>query len=184
MDRILRRVVQEACVYTGVAQSLLTGLEHQFEALARYDKLLNPVSSLYDRLGSYYVNEYFCLKTYTPVRVDLPEHLIDGMDCIGVNLVYSEDAQPGIGGDVLDEMGPWVVLTIIQDKHPLKGLVYASNYIDGELRCSVFDPATFDEQADVELIQGGLGTFYDPSDIVLRYCNPKMFKPCQGAFPK
>ena len=179
MSRALEKVLSQAIGGSRKAQAMADDLETMFEMWTGYmvsrlgeDNFFNQVQVFDDRS--------FNIDGYQPTIMAAPINLIEGMKSIGVDAIrpnlsnYGEESSNAMLVAEATSMH-WLLFTIVEQGHPLKGLRYVVGYRDGELIVPLDDPmftATYDDE---HFLIGGRGCFIDKRERFLQATRPELF---------
>lgn len=178
MERVLEKLLGEVITGSRKAQTIADDLETMFEMWTGY---------MYTRLGdkkftdglTVYDDSTFNIDGYQPTIMPVPLNIISGMTSIGVDIIkpntYLYD--PAIDEMLIAEAATmtWLIFTVVEQGHPLKGLRYIVGHREGELHVPMDDPmftTTYDEE---HFITGGLGCFIDKRERFLRAARPELY---------
>lgn len=131
----------------------------------------------------------FNMDGYSPTLMPVVNQLIPGMTTIGVDLIKpSADAlkaASSMGDPMIETFGSmiaddlegitWVLFTIVEQGHPLKGLRYATAFRDGELTYPPTDPNFTSTYPDEAVHESARGIFIDTRERVLRSVRPDIY---------
>jgi hypothetical protein len=188
MERVIEKVISDAMAGATKAHHLCDAFETMFEMWVGYMVPRLGESTFFDRM-QVFDDRTFNLDGYTPTILPAPINLIEGMTSIGVDVIkpnptlYDREDSNSLVEDLVNDMlvedakiSHWLLFTVVEQGHPLKGLRYVAGYLDGELRTCLDDPmftSTYDED---DLIVGGTGMFIDKRERFLRHIRPELYK--------
>lgn len=179
MDRTVERLMSQAVTGARNAISMADDLETMFEMWSGY---------MVDRLGEEmflsrlqtFDDHTFNLDGYQPTIMPVAMNMIDGMTSIGVDII--KPSAPQLMGEanamVLEEVKDlvWLLFTVTEQGHPLKGLRYVCGWRNNEITLSLDDPAFTETYSDEEYHTGCQGIFIDKKDRILREVRKDIFK--------
>lgn len=175
----LERVIGDAIVGARKAIVMSDDFETMLEMWVSYmTGRAGGVTGFINQLNQYDDNT-FNTDGYHPTILAVPLNLIAGMSSIGVDLIkgstvpvqfmYLTDCTS------LPVVDQWLIFTVVEQGHPLKGLRYVSGFKDGELCTVLTEPDFTFTYSDEEVILGGRGTFIDKRERFLRAVRPELF---------
>lgn len=178
MERALEKVLVDAIVGSRKIQTMSDDLETMFEMWTGYmygrtpDKKICGIKT--------YSDESFNLDGYEPSVMPVPLKVIAGMTSIGVDLIkHSAYVPEELMSDMLlaeAETTDWLLFTIIEQGHPLKGLRYVTGIRDGEMVVPITDPMFTSTYEDEHFLIGGTGCFIDKRERLIRAVRPEIFE--------
>lgn len=179
MERVLEKIVGQCNEGSRKAQRLADDLETMFEMWTGYMVERLGEANFFNRL-QVFDDRTFNIDGYQPTIMSAPLKMIEGMTSIGVDIIKPNVASYGEGVDEMvvaeAEISHWLLFTVVEQGHPLKGLRYVAGYRDGELVVMCDDPmftATYDEE---HILIGGLGVYIDKKERFLRAVRPELFQ--------
>lgn len=179
MERVLEKVIGDAISGSRRAQTLADDLETMFEMWTGY---------MFSRLGEKkfkaglqtFEDESFNLDGYEPTIMPVPLQMMPGMSSIGVDMINPTIAlyDPGLDTMLLAEASTmnWLLFTITEQGHPLKGLRYVTGFREGEVCVPMDDPLFTETYNEEQILIGGLGCFIDKRERLLRTARPEIFE--------
>lgn len=182
MDRSLERIMGEAITGARKAQTMADELEMMFEMWTGYMTATLGVHNFINRLQTY-DDRSFNMDGYQPTIMPVCMKLIEGMTSIGVDVIKPNPSILGImepyGSEMLLEESMntlWLIFTVVEQGHALKGLRYVTGFRDGELTISLDDPQFTTTYDDDEYHVGGQGFFIDKRERFLRHVRGDIFQ--------
>lgn len=184
MSDVVERLINEAIVGARDIEIAIGDQELQFEVWFNY--ILSKIGehNLFNK-AQIYDDLTFNMDGYNPTIFPVVNKLIKGMSYIGMDFI-----KPSVTGPIPDELAEtfgnmvaddmddlyWVLFTIIEHGHPLKGVRYATAYRKGDLVYPPQDPAFTDSYPDESVHQVTRGIFIDVRERFLRTTRPELFK--------
>lgn len=180
MSRALEKVLSQAIGGSRKAQAMADDLETMFEMWTGYMIARLGETNFFNQV-QVFDDRSFNIDGYQPTILAAPLNLIEGMTSIGVDIIkpnlslYGEEN----GNTMLVAEATsmhWLLFTITEQGHALKGLRYVVGYRDGELIVPMDDPmftATYEEE---HFLVGGLGCYIDKRERFLRATRPELFQ--------
>lgn len=177
MDRMLEKVIGEALGGSRKATTMADDLETMFEMWTGYMIGRLGESTFLSRL-QVFDDASFNIDGYQPTIMPVPCNLIESMSSIGVDTIRPSMRLYSTGDTMLlaeAESMNWLIFTVTEQGHPLKGLRYVTGLRGGELVVAMDDPmftATYDDE---HFQYGGTGCYIDKRERFLRAARPEIF---------
>lgn len=184
MTDVVERLIQEAVVGARDIEIAIGDQELQFEVWFNYFLTKIGERNLFNK-AQVYDDLTFNMDGYNPTLFPVVNQLIKGMSHVGMDLIKPSVAGPvppelaeTFGSMVADDMDDlyWVLFTIVEHGHPLKGVRYATAYRKGELIYPPQDPAFTESYPDESVHQVARGIFIDIRERFIRTTRPELFK--------
>ena len=179
MDRTVERLMSQAVTGARNAISMADDLETMFEMWSGYmlDRLGEEV--FLSRLQTF-DDHTFNLDGYQPTIMPVSMNMIDGMTSIGLDVIRPTPMKITAETNtmVLEEVKDlvWLLFTVTEQGHPLKGLRYVCGWRNKEITLSLDDPAFTTTYSDEECQTGCRGIFIDKKDRFLRQARKDIFE--------
>ena len=179
MDRTLELVVSQAVTGSRNAISAADDLETMFAMWAGY---------MVDRVGEKvflsrvqtYDESTFNMDGYQPTIMPVILNMIDGMTSIGLDIIKPSPLYLGEGDNCMvaeaAATGLWLLFTVVEQGHPLKGLRYICGWSNKEVTLSIEDPRFTATYSNEECQTGGQGIFIDKKERFLRMVRKDIFE--------
>lgn len=183
MTEVVERMVHDALAGANAANSAIGDLELQFEVWFNYflsnvgERNLFNKAQIYDDLT-------FNMDGYTPTVFPVVSQLLRGMSSVGMDIIRPtkssplvDDAPETFGSMIADDLDDmhWILFTVIEPKHPYKGVRYATAYRNGELIYPPVDPTFTDYYPDEKVMPFARGIFIDIRERFLQNARPDIF---------
>lgn len=192
MTDVVDKIIQQAVVGARDIEVAIGDQELQFEVWFNYfltrvgERNLFNKAQVYDDLS-------FNMDGYTPTLFPVVGQMIKGMTTIGMDFIKPSVTGPipfglaeTFGDMIADDMDDlyWVLFTIVEQGHPLKGVRYATAYRNGELIYPPVDPSFTDSYPDEMVHEQARGIFVDTRERFMRMVRPELFKCDENGVPK
>lgn len=183
MTDVVERLIQDALTGANDITVTIDDQELEFEVWFNYfisrigeRNLINAVQ-VFDDLT-------FNMDGYQPTVLPVVNQLIKGMSSIGMDFIkpsalpyIDSDEEETLGSILANEFGDmyWVLFTIIEQGHPLKGVRYATAYRKGELVYPPQDPSFTDSYPDESVHAQARGIFIDTRERFFKMVRPELY---------
>lgn len=187
MSAVIERVVHDALKGSTDITAMIGRTELQLEVWFNYFLERVGERNLFNRV-QIFDDLTFNTDGYQPTILPVVNQLVEGMTSIGMDLIKpspiafdaedSELMKETFGELVASEFEDlyWVLFTIIEPKHPLKGVRYATAYRKGELIYPPTDPEFTASYPDEKVHEQARGVFIDVQERFLKAVRPELFK--------
>lgn len=177
MDRALEKLLGECNVGSRKAQALADDLETMFEMWTGYMTSRVGVATFLERLECH-DDRSFNIDGYQPTIMPVTQSMIEGMTSIGVDVIRPnptlyEHADVMVVEEAMSIL--WLIFTVVEQGHPLKGLRYVVGFRDGELTLSCDDPMFTSTYDDEHCQTGCQGIYIDKRERFLRAVRGDIF---------
>ncbi len=184
MSNVVEQMIQDAINGSRETEVAIGDQELQFEVWFNYfltrvgERTLFNKATVYDDLT-------FNMDGYEPTRFPVVNQMLKGMSAIGMDFIkpsiigpLPEELEETFGSMIVDDMEDlyWVIFTIVEHGHPLKGVRYATAYRNGELIYPPQDPAFTESYPDEDCHQMARGIFIDRKERFIRMIRPELYK--------
>lgn len=177
MEKVLDRLMTECNAGARKAQTLADDLETMFEMWTGYMASRIGISNFLDRLQTF-DDRSFNIDGYQPSIMPVTQGLIADMTSIGVDVIRPnasvyDQSDTMVLEDAMSMV--WLIFTVVEQGHPLKGLRYVASFRDGELVVGCDDPLFTSTYEDEHIQCGGTGIFIDKRERFLRAVRGDIF---------
>lgn len=183
MAQAIERLVQEA--FTG-SKDIITSIgdqELEFEIWFNFIVSRIGVANLINAC-EIYDDLTFNMDGYKPSTMPVVNNYIKDMKSIGIDFIkpsYLTTVEQMINDDgdtPVEELNNfyWVLFTVVENNHPLKGVRYATAIHDGELCYPPFDPTFTDSYPDEHVHPSAMGIFIDNRERFIKKVRPELYK--------
>lgn len=187
MSAIVERLASEAITGYSDTMAMIGRAELQFEVWFNY--MLSKVGehNLFNK-SHIFDDMTFNTDGYEPTLYPVKDQMLEGMCHIGMDFIKPSPWVPIEGDDAeeVETLGSmlasetenmyWVLFTVVEPKHPLKGVRYATAYRNGELIYPPQDPSFTDSYDDEKVHGQARGIFIDVNEKFLKATRPELFK--------
>lgn len=184
MTNVVDQLIQDAIAGGRDVEVAVGDYELQFEVWFNYFHSRVGVKTLFDK-ATIYDDLTFNLDGYEPTLFPVVNQLLKGMTTIGMDFIkpsitgpVPEELKETFGSMIADDLDDlyWVLFTIVEQGHPLKGVRYATAYREGEFIYPPVDPTFTESYEDMHVHEMARGIFIDKRERFFKMVRPELFK--------